>query len=342
MIPCCYHPTRVIIVRGSQDLLRGIDESLSKTHMTFHSFENVDNALHYMNDVYQIEPFYERYVATNQNGQRQPLIDMHREIYRPERFEEISTVVFDLSRFTRKDSNEPPFYEDDLFADYLLELKNPYIQKVLVGHEQDERRACDLMRQGIVHSFVRRDNTQWEEELSSVLQDSQWTYFNKLSEVFMQSVRPGAVKEYALDDPNFQKLFRAILLNYGFTEAYLCESTGSYLFLDNQAQDHGLVVNIPEQLEKWIHNGKSKGIDVSLLKALKDRKKMMCYHSIFGGIEPDKRHWDLYAHPANAFKGKRSTYYYALAPNIFDIDVEKVLPFAEFRESQPCKVVNVQ
>lgn len=225
--------------------------------------------------------------------------------------------------------------------EFFEKVKNPHIQKIILVEEGDEAHAIQAVTCGQVQFYVCKQELDWEERLSDILQDAQWQYFNKLSEVFMSTVRPGIVKEYALDDPHFQKFFKAILTNYGFTEAYLCEATGSYLFLDGQAQDHGLVVNFAEQLDQWARTGKDKGINLPLLKALKDRKKMMCYHSSSGGIEPDKSHWEIYAHPAKTIQGRRGTYYYAFAPNMYDIDVEKVLPFEEYRETQQRKATRL-
>jgi hypothetical protein len=347
MIPCCYHPTRVVFVNVREDLVAGIHENIPNTHMTFQSFEDSQTALHYMNDIFQSEPFYERYKldsghpagdpSAQTRGLKTDVLDMHHEIYRPQRFDEISTVVYD---YTVGSSGE--IATETTSLDFLESVENPHIQKILLIGPQDHQFATDALSKGLIHHFVRKDNESWEESLYVLLREAQWSYFTKLSEVFMKSIRPGIMKEYAFDDPNFQKLFKTILTNHGFTEAYLCESTGSYLFLDSHAQDHGLVVNIPEQLDKWVRTGKNKGINLPLLKALIDRTKMMCYQTILQGTEPDKSHWDLYAHPANAIKGQASTYYYAFAPNIYDIDVERILPFEEYRGNQERKGTCVQ
>ena len=291
-------------------------------------------ALHYINDVYQPDPFYERYPQNGQDGvkkshdsQNHPF-DTHLEIYRPQRFEQISTIVVDYSSCVAKGQSA------ELSPLELLEhIKHPHIQKILLVEEVDDEIASQALANGLIQYVVCKDDLAWEENLYEVLQDAQWAYFNRLSEIFMSST-PGKVREFAIDDPNFQRLFKTIINNYGFTEAYICETTGSYLFLDDQAQDHGLVVSIPEQLDHWVRSGKDKGISHPLLKELKNRTKMMCYHRPDQELEPDKRHWDIYAHPARTIKGEHSTYYYAFAPNLYDIDVERILPFDEYREIQ--------
>lgn len=66
MIPCCFHPTRVVIINDSQTLMSVLDDILPKSHMTFDFFNSQEQALHYINEVYQPEPFYDRYKVNQQ------------------------------------------------------------------------------------------------------------------------------------------------------------------------------------------------------------------------------------------------------------------------------------
>jgi CheY-like chemotaxis protein/phage anti-repressor protein len=328
MIPCCFHPTRVVIVDDRHQLLNSLDIDLPKSHMTFDSFHSPQDALHYINEVYHPDPFPSRYTANVKNTQEKRCLsfDIYAEIYRPQRFEEISAVVADYSL---QNMTGLKFFE---------KIKHPDIQKILLVGEGQEGIAREALNGGSIQAYISKEDPNWCAQLYAVLQNAQWQYFSKLSETFMNSIESAHKTSHALVDSNFQKFFKTILTDYGFTEAYLCETTGSYLFLDRQAQDHGLVVNIGEQLDTWVRTGQSKGINLPLLKALKDRKKMMCYHTRYGALEPDKRHWEIYAHTANKLKGQRNLFYYAFAPNMYDIDLDRILPFKEYRENQQRKV----
>lgn len=328
MIPFCFHPTRVVIVDFRHELMNSLDINLLKSHMTFDSFQSPQNALHYMNDINHPDPFPSRYAVVGSDGRRKPRrlpFDTHQEIYRPQRFEEISTVVANY------------FSPGMTGLEFFAKVKNPDIQKILLIEEGEEEIARGALSNGLIHQYVSKQTPDWCEKFHEALQNAQWQYFTKLSEVFMKDIEDVKGMDVALIDPNFQKFFKAILTDYGFTEAYLCETTGSYLFLDQQAQDHGLVVNIAEQLDSWARTGQAKGINLPLLKALKDRKKMMCYPTQFGALEPDKSHWEIYAHPANTLKGQKKLFYYAFAPNMYDIDLERILPFEEYRENHQRK-----
>lgn len=334
MIPCCFHPTRVVIVESQLQLTNFVEGDLAKSPMTFDAFSCVDKAIHYMNEIYHPEPFYDRYIPKSGGDTKQirAKADTHQEIYRPQRFEEISTVVMDFSSFVHNSDVEMTGLE------FFGKIKDPNIQRILIIDGEDPYDFCDALNSDVIHYCINKQDSDWKEKLLQALKDAQWQYFNKMSEVFMKNLHPSDGSEFAFADPNFEAFFKSILSNYGFTEAYLCESTGSYLFLDEQAQDHGLVVNIPEQLDCWVRSGQAKGINIPLLKELKNRKKMMCYSNSNNGLEPDKSHWEIYAHPAKTLKGRDKTFYYAFEPNIYDIDLERILPFEAYRENQQRKV----
>jgi phage anti-repressor protein len=330
MIPCCFHPTRVVLVNDDLELLRKLfgGNDLSKRHVTFDSFINSHQLFHYLNEAHSPEPFYKRYGL--RKGERaggsvslgnQPL-DIYHEIYRSQRFDEISTVLMNYS----------PMLTGMSGLEFFQKMKKSHIQKILLIDKNDEPIAVDALSKGLIDHYICSQAPNFEEEFYEAVQNAQWQYFNNLSEVFLKEMYPDGFENHPFVDPNFQKFFKAILSNYGFTEAYLYESIGSYLFLDDQAQDHGLLINMAEQLDFWVRSGQAKGVKLPLLKDLKSRKKMMCYPARTSSFEPDKSHWEVYAHPAQTFQGRRNTFYYAFAPNMYDIDLDRILPFQEYRE----------
>jgi phage anti-repressor protein len=330
MIPCCFHPTRVVLVNDDLELLRKLfgGNDLSKHHVTFDSFISFHQLFRYINEVYSPELFYNRYGL--RKGERgggnvslgnQPL-DIYHEIYRPQRFDEISTVLMNYS----------PMLTGMGGLEFFQKMKKSHIQKILLIDKNNEPIAVDALSKGLIDHYICSQAPNFEEEFYGAVQNAQWQYFNNLSEVFLKQIYPDGFENNPFVDPNFQKFFKAILSNYGFTEAYLYESIGSYLFLDDQAQDHGLLINMAEQLDFWVRSGQAKGVKLPLLKDLKSRKKMMCYPARTGSFEPDKSHWEVYAHPAQTFQGRRNTFYYAFAPNMYDIDLDRILPFQEYRE----------
>lgn len=125
MIPCCFHPTRVVIVDDRHELFNSLDIDLPKSHMTFDSFHSPQNALQYINDVYRPDPFPSRYAANARDGQlkRRFAFDTHAEVYRPQRFEEISTVVAN-------------YYSHNMTGlEFFEKVKHSDIQKILLIEE---------------------------------------------------------------------------------------------------------------------------------------------------------------------------------------------------------------
>lgn len=334
MIPCCFHPTRVIVIDDSDEFLTNLNRSLTKDFASYHYFTAPQKALQYLNEEYHPNPFTNRYIENvDEEDWEHRRLDVnifhtHYEVYRPERFEEISTIVVDHSM--------PGMTGLELCQ----QVRHPNIQKILLTGVADEHIAIQAFNEGIINHYIRKQDLNMVEQLNQAIAASQWRYFNKLSEVVVQAVAASDIKDHALLDPNFHTFFKKAMEQNKFTEAYLCESMGSYLFLNEEAKHHGLVVNREDQLDIWVNSGETLNVDPGLLKELKERKKMMCYHNRHGVLEPAPKDWGKHAHLAQSLQGKQGTYYYVMAPQIFDVDTARILPFEDYRAGKKFHVTH--
>lgn len=325
MIPCCFHPTRVVVIDDNHEFLEQLNQVLSKNHTSYHYFKNPQKALHYLNEVYQPNPFPNRYVESVEEDKWEHrrldvnIFDTHHEVYRPERFEEISTVVIDHSM--------PGMSGIQICK----QIKDPNIQKILLTGVADEHIAIKAFNKGIIHHYIRKQDLDMVDELNDVIETSQWRYFNKLSEVALKAITSSDPIDPAITDPKFQDFFKKLVKQEKFREAYLCESMGSYVFLTEEGKVFGLVTNNEDQLELGADSGEALNIAPALLQELKERKKMMCYHSRHGTFEPPAHEWGNHVYPPRVIQGLKDTYYYAFAPNIFDVDLSRVLPFRQYK-----------
>lgn len=62
MIPCCFHPTRVVLVDDDPDFLNNLSSSLSSNSASYQHFNDPEKALRYLNEVYKPNPFPNRYI----------------------------------------------------------------------------------------------------------------------------------------------------------------------------------------------------------------------------------------------------------------------------------------
>jgi CheY-like chemotaxis protein len=325
MISCCFHPTQVVVIDDNIEFLRNLNQILSKDYSSYLFYKNPQKALHYLNEIYKSDPFPNRYIENIDEEKWEHrrldvnIFDTHHEIYRPERFEEISTVIIDHSM--------PGMSGLQLCK----QIKNSYIQKILLTGVADEHIAIRAFNEGLIHHYIRKQDLDMTEQLNEAVEKAQWRYFNKLSEVTIKAITADSLVNHALVDPSFQNLFKKILKRYVFKEAYLCETMGSYLFLTDEGSVHGLVVNNADQLEVSWESGEALNVDSSILNELRSRKKIMFYHNRQGIFEPKAKDWKNHIYTAHVLKGEQETYYYAIAPNMFDIEMPRILPFGEYK-----------
>lgn len=325
MIPCCFHPTRVILVDDDREFLENLNNGLSSESASYQHFNNPEKALHYLNEVYKPNPFPNRYIQGVDEDKWEHrrldvnIWDTHHEVYRPERFEEISVIVVDHSMPTISG------------IELCRQITDSNIQKILLTGMTDQNIVIRAFNEGIIHHYIRKQDHDMVEQLNQAIESAQWRYFNKLSEVTLKAIISDDLVNYAIADPNFQNFFKKLVKQYKLREAYLCESMGSYVFLTEDGVSHGLAVNSADQLEVSCDSAEALDIDASLLKELKKQKKMMFYHSRQAIFEPPAKEWKNYVYPPQILQGKRETYYYVFDSNLFDIDLSRVLPFGEYK-----------
>lgn len=327
MIPCCYHPTRVVVIDDNSSFLGSLNRVLSKNQASYLYYSNPQKALHDINNLYTSNPFPNRYIQNADEEQWQHrrldinIFDTHHEIYRPERFEEVSTVIIDHSM------------PEMTGLEFCARLENPNIQKILLTGEAEEHIAIRAFNEGLIHHYIRKQDADMSLQINQAVENAQWRYFNRLSEVALKAISAVDIVDHAVLDPNFHNFFKKLIKDHDFREAYICDTMGSYLFITEDAQVFGLVVNIAEELDIWADAGQSLKIPNILLQGLRDRKKMICYHNSRDVREPKASEWEKYAYPVQTLEGVNRTYYYAFTPNIFDIDHARILAFEKHRDS---------
>jgi len=327
MIPCCFHPTQVVVIDDNEEFLNGLHRTLSTEYSSYQYYKNPQKALLYLNEVYKPNPFPNRYIESVDEEEWEHrlldinIVDSHYEAYRPERFDEISVVVVDHSM--------PGLSGLQLCK----QIKDPNIQKILLTGVADEHIAIHAFNEGIIHHYIRKQDLDMLEQLEKAIEKAQWRYFNNLSEVTVKAITSDTTTSHPIVDSNFQNLFKRLMKRNQFKEAYLCESMGSYLFLTEDGTCHGLVVNNHDQLEVCWESGEVHNVDPTIIDQLKNKDKILCYYNRQGPLEPVAKDWEKYLYPAQTLQGAQETYYYAFAPNIFDVDHTRILSFEKHRDS---------
>ena len=333
MIPCCFHPTRVVVVDDSHEFLGSLRRNLSTSQASYEFFKTPQKALDYLNEVYQPDPFPNRFVSAFPTHVPEchsfdvDVVHTHHEVYRPGRFDEISVVIVDYSMPGKSG------------VEFCHQIKDSNIQKILLTGVGDENVAIQAFNEGVINQYIRKQDHTMSELVNQAVENAQWRYFNRFSEMPLKAIRTAQPNARAIDDPDFHGFFKRLLKEHDFKEAYLCESMGSYVFLTEDGDTHALVVSDAEQFKQYAEIGGFDNIArPDVVQALHDRKKMLFYRNRDATETLDAGEWQNHLYPPKTLQGKLGTYYYILEPNLFDIDKTRVLPFADYKAGRSSEI----
>lgn len=327
-IPLCMFPTKVLLIDDDVLSLKRLDVNLDNSRFTYQIFNDPDKALKFLNNDHKLDSFAKRLIRQPDEDQWQHakldvnVYDLMKEIYNPQRFESISTVVVD---FSMPGMNGLEVCE---------KITDPSIQKILLTGEADEYLAIQAFNKGLIHQYIKKQDPNVLKAINQALAHSQHAYFSKVSQL-MYDVATFSRTPTCLRDPVFINFFKNLLQEKNITEYYLFEITGNFLLLDEDQNAYGLFTYNKDQLTMWHEDlPESDTAPEHLLADLKNHKKMICFHNKESISIPPGKEWPNYSYPLNVLEGGIETYYYAFADNMLDIETNEISTFDNFKNQR--------
>jgi CheY-like chemotaxis protein len=321
-IPSFYFPTTVLMIDDNVEFLKSIAIGLPAEAATYNFFSDPQRALELINEKYQGNEVADGLVnlIDEQEFEHRTLDvnvrDIYRIMYNRARFQQISTVVVDY-HMPGMDGIE-----------FCKSIKNPNIQKILLTSIVDESKAIEVLNDGLIHTFIRKQSPNVMQLISQALLQAQQRYFLNLSHIIQQVIRKSP-EESALSDPSFIELFHKIARKFNAVEYYLTEFLGSFVFLDANGNHFGLFTRIKEQIDFYCESKEAEQAPREIIEALRSGMQILCHHNEIYCSLPDGRVWEQYLFEAQKISGK-SDYYCAASPDMFDIRSANVLSFNDY------------
>jgi CheY-like chemotaxis protein len=319
----CFFPTRVLLVDDHRQTLDTLQRTLDGARATYKAFASANEALPYIQEFLKTMDQWhlqlEKYIAEDSLSQ------LYREIYSPQRFTMISTVVVDY---------DMPGMNG---LEFCQEIDSPYIQKILLTGAADEELAIHAFNKGLIHRFIRKQDPDALSLLDSYIAESQHSYFLALAQPIIKAVNK-EVATSVLMDPAFINFFEQILKEKEICEYYLLEPMGSFLLLTETGEMNILVTmtaDFLEQMEEIIDLSLKKNTESlppQLIDDLKKRKKVLCFHYLEGLKLPVPSDWHRYAYPVQHVQGQHE-YYCAYVPSVSHYSKVNTVSFREFKEA---------
>lgn len=328
-VPVCHFPTTILFIDDNKAFLNNLFVNLSLQNLIYKPFTNPYLALQYLEQNCPAQPFLKHLLSQADETQWEHrfldinIHDLHKEVYNPKRFAQVSTVVIDYDM--------PGLNGLEVCA----KITVPHVRKILLTGAADENLAVNAFNQGLIHKFINKNTKDLDVVLMAAVEESVNAYFNELSAVFIHTLNVNY--KTALMDPAFIQLFHQIIQQTTAIEYYLFQGIGSFVLLDRTGQDYGFFLKEKKELQALLESEEIETASASLQQSLKALQTMLCYHNMHDCSLPLGDAWGPYVHPAQLLKAGKP-YYYCTQPAILDLDRNKICPFETYRQQELQKI----
>jgi CheY-like chemotaxis protein len=240
-------------------------------------------------------------------------------IYNPNRFSTISTLVVDYSM---------PGLNGAELCDLLRE--HP-IKKIMLTGAADYHIAIQLFNAGLIDFFIVKDAADMSAQLNSAIRKAQQSYFNEATSSFIQSIPKISS---CLSHLHFWEFLNEFFYKNHFSEYYLTDDTGSFIFLDFQGNPTWMVVASDQDIERYCDIAIDNEAPNDIINVLQKKEKIL-----FFPTEQDKKisvlNWHDYLHPAIPLPSVEG-FYYSIITDIKTphLNQEKIISHKSFMDKQ--------
>ncbi len=326
-----FFPTQVIMVDDDPDFLDGISLMLDK-NTSYKLFQSASEALDYANQSHKQvslqERCYSNYKTGPQDSDSLSHVDIGRlyeEIYNGDRFQTSSTVVVDYSM---PEMNG---------LEFLMELKNPFIKKVLLTGQADTELAIKAFNKQLIDQYIDKHDPRLKQVLNSTISVFSEQYFRSSYKLITDPIIASHHDTF-LTDAKFQEYFYDLRLKTQCMEYYMIDHphTG-YLMVDRKGRKRGLIVYREEALSEHIADLKQWRAPAKLINEVIQKNLIPTFNGSeedLNAVHPFIKQWERYYHPAIKIKSTKNYFVSMLTEEDLPQCYQgQVIPYADFIEN---------
>lgn len=330
----CFFEAAIVAVDDNPQLLNMIKLNLNR-RLPNYTFRDPIEALEFLK-TQKLPNFVDRCIQRTEEDEADArridinITEIHKEIYDPARFHNVSVVVVDYAM---------PGMNGVEFCRHLA--GSPYKIILLTG-EAGLNTAVDLFNEGIIHRYLHKGDPHYIDLLTDTIFELQHAYFNDLSRVIIESItrKSEVFSELpsCLEDPVFIQFFYEFFTKHELTEYYLMDESGSFLFVDKNGRTSFLAVKTAGDMEAADDEANWDQTDMSpaARSGILDRSCLVHFFDHHAEMKSAKD-WDAVIYPAQKLEGKHATYYYSYITEPLQTppwDEKKIASFEAFLRNQ--------
>lgn len=324
IISCVSYPTTIVFVDDDKKFLDRTTYLLGQEYY-FKLFTDPQKALKFLKETYQVAPFTNRcFVEDLDSNPDHRVIDFNirlirEEAFNPNRFKELAVLILDYAM------------HDMTGGELAKQLKGKPFKIILLTGEADAQTAIKLFNEGVIHSYIRKDDPHLKTLLIQAIRNLQCQYFQDISRVVLENF-PN--RNWPID-PVYRELFNKISSENNVLESFVVDEFGSCHFLTTDGKSSFLAVANEDMMSSYDLISADYNLPDNIRAGLKS-KTLIPFFLNDEDFQISPEEWVPYMHPAHLLKGLEN-YYYSYIPNpdpsVYKLK-GKILSYDEFLASQ--------
>lgn len=297
----------VVLIDDDMMLLNRIKGNLSVTHCRVKDFGHPKKALEYLNQSLQ----------DSDNLSPVKLENLHHQIYSPERFKQISTVIVDY---------DMPGMNG---LEMCRQITSPHIQKIMLTGAATTDIAVDAFNEGIIDQFIQKNDPDVFAKLQNAVISAQEKYFESNTLELMHQLQNEYPEVSILQDPAFVELFGTITREHKVVEYYLLDPIGNFLFLSETGKSSALFVFNEELLNVQEDMIRESDRNTELAQEVYSKKQAICFYPFSNQEKYEPANWKSYLQPLKRLESE-STVFYAYVTDLINLDQSRIISFKDY------------
>ncbi len=327
-----YFPTQTVLVDDDPDFLDGISLMLNK-QLSYRLFQSASDALKYVNEAHLhcdiVQRCYSSYKTGPFDSDSITHIDigkLHHEVLNTSRFQTCSTLIVDYSMPQMNG------------LEMLMNLKNPYIRKVLLTGQADMELAVKAFNHQLIDQFIDKHDPRLKQKLNATISSFEEQYFRRSFKLITDPIMANNVDAFLIS-AEFQKYFDDLRAELKVVEYYLIDAPHSgFLLMDAEGQRHCLLVYTRQALDEHRQELQDGGAPATLIGDVRSGAVLPIYNTVGNPITPDHpalANPQLYYGAARKISSASHTYFVTVtgAESLAFLQGKLIVPYGNFLES---------
>ncbi|KTD14248.1 response regulator [Legionella israelensis] len=326
-IPTCFFPSTTLFIDDCRDFLLNfvlqLDEGLA--YRVFDSpfdalkfIEKTQSELDLLNQHCLKEQIEAKHFPSTHQTINLDLAAIRSEVYNPNRFSEISVVVID---YVMPGING---------LDFCRKLAHTNIKKILLTGQADEKLAIEAFHEGLIDRYIKKSDANAADLITKSIYELQLQYFQSMSDMFVKMLSVSSPS--CLQDKTFIDFFQTICAENKVVEYYMVDNSGSFLFLDDDANASFLMVKNAKDMKSYYDFALDNGAGADILQQIGSGEKIPYFGDASMNI-PQNIQWSSYLVPAKELVANEIYFYSYMRDSLpFDICQDKIRSYYHYLE----------